>query len=134
VRTPDVRYKVLLERSVAPIRVLVVDDSAQVRADLRAAMALSGWIEVVGEASQGEEGVEAEASLLPDVVVMDLAMPGMNGYEASRRIKCRRPDCRIVALTIHDDANARQGAETAGVDAFVVKGAPLDELLGAIRG
>jgi DNA-binding NarL/FixJ family response regulator len=119
---------------VAAIRILLVDDSAQVRSDLRAALALSDGIEVVGEAAHGEEAVRSEATLLPDVVLMDLEMPGMNGFEASRKIKARRGLCRIVALTIHAGEEERLRALQAGIDVFVVKGAPLEELLRAIRG
>jgi DNA-binding NarL/FixJ family response regulator len=114
--------------------VLLVDDSAQVRADLRAAFALCQGIDIAGEASDGEEAVIREAALSPDVVLMDLAMPGVDGLEASRRIKARRPGCRIVALTVHAGEEERGRASQAGIDAFVVKGAPLEELLRAIRG
>jgi DNA-binding NarL/FixJ family response regulator len=119
---------------MATIRVLLVDDSAQVRADLRAAFALCEGIEIAGEASNGGNAVAREAALAPDVVLMDLAMPGMDGLEASRRIKARRPACRIVALTVHAGDEERRRASQAGIDAFVVKGASLQVLLDAIRG
>lgn len=126
---PDV-----MKHPMATTRVLLVDDSAQVRADLRAAFALCEGIEIAGEASDGGEAVAQEAALSPDVVLMDLAMPGMDGLEASRRIKARRPGCRIVALTVHAGEEERGRASRAGIDAFVVKGASLEDLLETIRG
>ena len=118
---------------MATIRVLLVDDSAQVRRELRAMFDLCEGITVAGEAAQGEEALAQEEALSPDVVLMDLAMPVMDGCEAARRIKARRPGCRIVALSIHAGEEDRRLAALAGVDAFVVKGAPLQELLEAIR-
>ena len=123
-----------MKHPMATTRVLLVDDSAQVRADLRAAFALCEGIEIAGEASDGGEAVAQEAALSPDVVLMDLAMPGMDGLEASRRIKARRPGCRIVALTVHASEEERGRASRAGIDAFVVKGASLEDLLETIRG
>jgi two-component system response regulator DesR len=119
---------------MAPMRVLLVDDTAQVRQDLRSMLNLCGGIEVVEEAGNGQDAVALEEALAPDVVLMDLAMPVMDGFAAARRIKARRPGCRIVALTVHAGEEDRRLAELAGVDAFVVKGAPLQELLEAIRG
>jgi DNA-binding NarL/FixJ family response regulator len=115
-----------------PVQILIVDDVAQVRQDLRTALTLAGGLEVVGEAGGGRDALELEQKLLPDVVLMDLEMPDMDGWEAARRIKARRPGCRIVALTIHDDEQSRGAALRAGVDAFVLKGVPLDELLRAL--
>jgi len=116
------------------IRVLLVDDSAQVRRELRAMFGLCEGITVAGEAAQGEEAVAQEMALSPDVVLMDLAMPVMDGCEAARRIKARRPGCRIVALTVHAAEEDRRLAALAGVDAFVVKGAPVATLLECLRG
>lgn len=120
--------------AVAPLRLLIVDDVPQVREDLRTALTLAGGIVVVGEASDGREAVELAVSLRPDVVVMDLEMPILNGCEAARQIKARCPSCRVVALTVHGDDAARQRAIQAGIDHFVVKGAPLQALSRAISG
>ena len=125
---------VMKDPAANPIRVLLVDDSDQVRADLRAALALCQGIEIAGEASNGETAVERERALSPDVVLMDLGMPGVDGFEASRRIKARRPPCRIVALTVHAGEEERRRASQAGIDAFVIKGVSLQGLLQAIRG
>ncbi len=115
-----------------PTTVLIADDVAQVREDLRSVLTLAGGIEVVGEASNGQEAVELAESLRPDVVLMDLEMPGLGGCAATRRIKARRPDARVVALTVHGDEVTRTEAFQAGVDAFVVKGAALGNLVKAI--
>ena len=119
------------------IRVLIVDDMAQVRRDLCTVLPLAGQaagmeIEVVGEAGNGQEAIQQAAALRPDVVLMDLEMPVMDGCEATRQIKASSPDCRVIALTIHGDETARQRAIQAGVDDFIVKGAPMDSLIHAM--
>jgi len=114
------------------LRVLIVDDMPQVRQDLRLLLQLAGEIEVVGEATNGLEAISQAEALRPDVVVMDLEMPVMDGYEAARQIKTRRPVCRVVALTIHGGEAERQQALQAGMADVVVKGAPLEVLLRAI--
>jgi DNA-binding NarL/FixJ family response regulator len=93
-----------------------------------------GGIEVVGEAADGWQAISQIDTLRPDVILMDLEMPGLDGYEATRHIKCRHPACRIVALTVHDYAAAHHRANHAGVDAFIVKGAPVETLVRAIKG
>ena len=85
------------------IRVLVVDDHTIVRDGICALLALAGDIEVVGEAGNGRDALEMVKKLSPDVVLMDIAMPIMNGVEATRRIKKEFPDVKVLALTQHDD-------------------------------
>ena len=119
------------------VRVLIVDDMAQVRQDLRTVLPLAGQaaglqIDVVGEAGNGQEAVQRAMALEPDVVLMDLEMPVMGGYEATRQIKGRWPSCRVVALTVHGYEAAQQQALQAGVDVFIVKGAPVETLVQAI--
>jgi two-component system response regulator DesR len=119
------------------IRVLIVDDMAQVRRDLRTVLPLAGQaagrqLEIVGEAGNGQEAIGQVSTLQPDVVLMDLEMPVMDGYEATRQIKQRWPSCRVVALTVHGYEAAQQQALQAGVDAFIVKGAPVETLVQAI--
>ena len=119
------------------IRVLIVDDMAQVRHDLRTVLPLAGQaaglqIDVVGEAGNGQEAIQQATALRPDVVLMDLEMPVMGGYEATRQIKACSPDCRVIALTIHGDETVRQRAIQAGVDDFVIKGAPITSLIQAM--
>jgi DNA-binding NarL/FixJ family response regulator len=119
---------------MAAVRVLIVDDVPEVRQDLIKVLNLVGEIynthplEIVGEAADGLEAINQSISLQPDVVVMDLEMPFLDGFEAARQIKERCPACRIVALTVHDYSAARQRADQAGIDAFVVKGTPVEIL------
>jgi DNA-binding NarL/FixJ family response regulator len=112
--------------------ILIVDDAADVRRDLRILLEIAG-LEVVGEAADGREAIEKAALLHPDVVVSDLAMPLLDGYAAAAAIRAALPQCRLVALSIYSDDSGRRKARAFGFDAFVVKGAPLLELLGAIR-
>jgi DNA-binding NarL/FixJ family response regulator len=114
------------------IRVLLVDDVAEVRRDLRMLLSLSGDLEVVGEAANGQEAVRLAASLRPDVILMDLEMPVMNGYETTRQIKARFPACRVIVLTVHDYESAHAKAFQSGVDDFLVKGAPVEKIMRSI--
>ena len=132
-REPRYTYEELNGHRMTTIRVLLVDDTPQVRRDLRSMLTLCEGIEVVGEAGNGQEAVEMTRTLKPDVVLMDLEMPALDGFEASTRIKRDRLSARVVALTIHDDEDSHRRASQAGIDAFIVKGAALEELLGAIR-
>lgn len=118
---------------MADIRVLIVDDVERVRQDLRTFLSLTGEIEIVGEARDGMEAIHLVKALCPQVVIMDLEMPVLDGYEALRQIKARHPACRLIALTIHADASEQQRALQAGADDFIVKGAPLESLVNAIR-
>ena len=110
-------------------RLLIVDDVPQVRSELRTLLSLAGNIEIVGEAVNGLEAVTQAAILQPDVVLMDLEMPLMNGYEATRKIKLQFPTCRVIALTVNDYAEAVERARQSGVDAFIVKGSPMTDLV-----
>ena len=118
--------------AAAPMRLVIVDDVAQVRKDLRTALTLAGGIDVVGEASDGQEAIELAALLKPDVILMDLEMPVLDGYQAARRVRARCPACRVVALTVHGDEETRQKAFRAGIDDFIVKGVPLETLVRAV--
>lgn len=111
------------------IRLLIVDDVAEVRRDLRTALTLAGNIEVVGEAANGLEAIRLAQALPVDVILMDLEMPYLNGYEATRRIKEWHPAMHIIGLTIHGYESARRRAAEAGMDDFVVKGTPLESLI-----
>jgi DNA-binding NarL/FixJ family response regulator len=113
-------------------RILLVDDSAQVRQELRTLLLLAGNIEIVGEAADGREAIRLTQALQPDVVLMDLEMPFMDGYEAARQIKGRWPACLVVALTVHGYEAARQKASQSGVDVFLVKGVSVENLMQAI--
>ena len=114
------------------IRVLLVDDVDEVRRDLRTVLTLSNEIEIIGEATHGLEAVHLTETLKPDVVLMDLEMPVMDGYEATRQIKTQFPSCRVVALTVHDYEAAYLKAHQSGLDAFLVKGASVQSIVQSI--
>jgi DNA-binding NarL/FixJ family response regulator len=115
------------------VRIVIADDDAGVRRDLRDLLELTGAMQVIGDAADGLAAVETTGLLQPDVVVLDLEMPMLDGLAAATRIKAQTPGCRVVALTVLGDEATRRRAFAAGFDAFVVKGAPLSELLGAIN-
>jgi two-component system response regulator NreC len=115
------------------VRLLVVDDHAGFRAALVSALGMVEDLEVVGEAADGEEAVEAAISLLPDVLVMDLSMPGLSGIEATRKLRRSLPRMPVVILTAHADPAIEREAVEAGVTRFLAKGTPFDELVLAIR-
>ena len=117
---------------MAATRILIVDDIPQVREDLRTLLTLVGDIEVVGVAINGLDGVRQAKAIRPDAVLMDLEMPVLDGYEATQQIKTFNPGCRIIVLTIHDEEEVRQKAIQSGVDAFIVKGAPVETLVQVI--
>jgi DNA-binding NarL/FixJ family response regulator len=115
------------------IRVLLVDDHAMVRRGMRDFLALHDDIEIVGEAGDGAEAVDRALELEPDIVVMDLMMPGLDGIEATSRIKAARPDIEIVALTSFIEEARVVAAIEAGASGFLLKDAEADELAAAIR-
>ena len=111
-------------------RVLIADDRPRCRSGLKVVLALRPEIRVVGESANGQETVRLMEKLRPDVVLMDVKMPVMDGLEATRIIKERWPGVKVIVLTIYADYRAE--ALTAGADAFLVKGCPAEELLKAI--
>ncbi|MDE0417543.1 MAG: response regulator transcription factor, partial [bacterium] len=117
----------------AMVRALLVDDHMVVRAGLRALLEASGRAEVVGEAASGEEAVAKARSLEPDIVVMDLAMPGVDGVEATRRIAALGIGTRVLVLTVHDEDEFLAAALDAGADGFLEKSAADTDLMGAIE-
>jgi two-component system response regulator DegU len=117
-----------------PVRVLLVDDMPQVRHDLRQLLELTGQIEIIAEARDGAQAVRLATELAPDVIVMDLEMPNMDGYEATRRIKQRQPALRVVILSVHAGQLEQERARAAGAEAFVMKGANYEVLVNAILG
>jgi DNA-binding NarL/FixJ family response regulator len=112
------------------IRVLIADDRPKSRDGLRALLAIWPEIEVIGEASDGHEAIHSVEVSKPDVVIMDARMPDMDGVEATRTIKRRWPNVKIVLLTLY--ASTRGDALDAGADEFLIKGCPPLELLAAI--
>jgi DNA-binding NarL/FixJ family response regulator len=115
------------------IKVLLVDDHAILRDGIRALLDLKDDLEIVGEASEGKEAVEKAKELAPDVVVMDIAMPGIDGLEATRRIKKKYPQIQVLVLTQHDDKEYVLSAIKAGASGYVPKRALGSELVSAIR-
>ena len=117
---------------MANIRVLIVDDVERVRQDLCTYLTLTGKIQIVGEARNGREAVRLAEVLRPEVILMDLEMPVMDGYESARQVKVHSPSCRVIALSIHAGEAEQRRAREAGMEELVAKGAPLEALLRAI--
>jgi NarL family two-component system response regulator LiaR len=118
---------------LATIRVLIADDHAVVRQGLRTFLELQHDIEVVADACDGEEAVAAALDGRPDVVLMDLVMPGIDGIEATRRILQERPDTRVIALTSFLDDDKVLPAVRAGAAGYLLKDVEPDELVRAIH-
>lgn len=114
------------------LRVMIVDDHAIVRGGIRSLLESRTDIEVVGEASGGEEAVEKALQLRPELVIMDIAMPGMNGIDATRLLKEKLPDTRILILTMHDDDEFFFPLLRAGASGYMLKDAEPQELLYAV--
>ncbi|MEU9886818.1 response regulator transcription factor [Sphaerisporangium sp. NPDC051011] len=117
-----------------PIRVLIVDDHALIRRSLELALAAEPDIDVVGEASDGQEAVEIADRLLPDVVLMDVRMPRQGGIEATRVIKASVPSARIIMLTVSDEEEDLFEAIKAGATGYLLKDVQIDEVPDAVRG
>jgi len=115
------------------IRVLIVDDHAMVRRGMRDFLDLHDDLEVVGEAADGLEALAATAALLPDVVVMDLLMPGLDGIAATTELKARHPTIEVVVITSFIEEDRITAALEAGASGFLLKDAEADDLAGAIR-
>jgi DNA-binding NarL/FixJ family response regulator len=113
-----------------PIRVLIADDSERARNGLRALLTTWPEVEVVGEAADGEAAVRGVAECRPNVVLMDLQMPVMDGLQATRLIKNTWPEVSVVVLTSYLDQQS--AARGAGADAFVIKGSTLERLVSAL--
>lgn len=115
------------------VRVVLADDQPLVRSGLRVLVADAPDLDVVGEAATGTEAVRLVRAVRPDVVVMDIRMPGMDGIEATRRITADPGGTRILVLTTFDDDDHVYGALRAGASGFAVKDMALDDILAAIR-
>jgi len=115
------------------IRVLIVDDHPVVREGLRALFEREAGVEVVGEASDGAEALRKAAEIRPDVVVMDLEMPVMNGIQATRRLLRDNRETRVVVLSMHEEESYVFQALKAGATGYVLKGSSFGELAEAVR-
>jgi DNA-binding NarL/FixJ family response regulator len=115
------------------LRIVLADDHELVRTALKSLVDSSPGLEVVGEASDGSEAIDRARELKPDVLVMDLSMPGMDGATATERLARELPDVRVVALTAHDDRAHLSRLLQAGAAGYVLKRGAVDELVCAIR-
>ena len=115
------------------VRVVLVDDEAMVRVGLRMVLTAEADIEVVGEAADGGSAVEVVEATEPDVVLMDVRMPDVDGIEGARRVLARCPGVRVVVLTTFDEDEYVEAALRAGVSGFLLKVAPPERLIDAVR-
>ncbi len=115
------------------IRLLLVDDHTLVRQGIRSLLETQDDMEVVGEASGGQEAIDMAGDLCPDVTLMDLAMPDMNGMEATRQIREQHPEIQILALTMHSTDEYLFRALQSGASGYVLKEADAAELATAVR-
>jgi DNA-binding NarL/FixJ family response regulator len=116
-------------RTTNQTRLLIVDDVDRVREELRHWLDLVDEVQVVGEAPDGRTAIRQAEALHPEVVLMDLELPGLDGWQATREIKARRLAKRIIVLTIHGDPESKQRALRAGADAVLSKGIDFKQLL-----
>src|SRR2546425_13237403 len=113
--------------------ILIVDDNAQLRMLLRGIAAQEPDCHVVGEVKDGEEAMRLVQALRPDIVLLDLAMPRVNGLESLRRIKAERPATTVIIVTVHAEDAYRQAAADSGADAFLLKKALVTVLLPTVQ-
>jgi DNA-binding NarL/FixJ family response regulator len=116
------------------IKVIICDDQAIIRDGLEMLLKLEKDIEVVGQAQDGDEAVEMVKKALPDLVLMDLKMPGMNGIEATRQIRANYPQVKVLVLTTYDDDEWVFDAIRAGASGYLLKDTPREEVIKAIKG
>ncbi len=114
-------------------RILIVDDHTLFRAGLKALLLQSPELEVVGEAANGRDAIRCVAELKPDLVLMDITMPGMNGIEAVTEIKRRTPEVRVLVMTLHTAEDYIHASLKAGADGYILKDATQDEFRVAMR-
>ena len=115
------------------ITIVIADDQPAVREGLRMRLGLEADLQVTGEARDGNEALEVVSRLQPDIVIMDMEMPVMDGLAAMRELQSLAPECRVIMLTIHDEEATRKRARAAGAAGFVSKHADDSVLLNAIR-
>jgi len=115
------------------IRILLADDHTLFRQGIRTLLSSETDMEVVGEASNGGEAMERAFELKPDLVLMDIGMPGLSSFESTRQIRKNRPETKVVLLTMYDDEDYLMEAMDVGASGYVLKDSPAAQLLGAVR-
>ena len=120
--------------SPAVIRVLLADDHALTRQGLAALLAREKDMEVVAQAADGQEAVRLALELRPDVVLMDVSMPQMDGFEATSRITRQLPEIRVIGLSMYDDPGTEEKMRQSGAAAYLCKTGSLDRLMDVVRG
>jgi CheY-like chemotaxis protein len=115
------------------VRVLIADDHRVVREGLQSLLSREAWLEVVGQAADGRQAVLMTRELDPDVVVMDISMPELNGIEATRIITDENPRVRIIALSMHQQEEMASAMLAAGAERYLTKGGPAEDLVQAVR-
>ncbi len=115
------------------IRIMLVDDHKIVRAGLKTFLETQEGLEIVAEAGDGESAIQLALATKPDVTLMDITMPGMDGLEATRRLRSIYPECLVLALTVHDDKQYFMQMLAAGASGYITKQAAAEELVEAIH-
>jgi DNA-binding NarL/FixJ family response regulator len=113
--------------------ILIADDNSQVRMFIRRMSVQEPGLEVVGEAEDGAEAIRLTHIFRPDIVLLDIVMPRLNGLEAMQRIKAERAETKVIIVTVHTEDAYRKAAEDSGADAFLLKKTLMTELLPTIR-
>jgi DNA-binding NarL/FixJ family response regulator len=113
-----------------PVSLLVVDDNDKMRARLCSLLACVNDLKVIGESKDGEDAIIKSGHLHPDVILMDITMPKLDGIKATEAIKKTNPDTRVVIFSAYDD---REQAKAAGVDSYLLKGDPIEKILKCIK-
>lgn len=115
------------------ITIVVADDHQIIRQGLRLLFSSQPDMELVGEAENGQQAVDLVEELQPDVTIMDVSMPVLDGFEATRQVKTRHPGVRVIALSMHNDPIFVDGMKSVGADGYVLKDAAFEQLAEAIR-
>lgn len=118
---------------MAPIRILIVDDHPIMRMGIAALISSSKEMECIGQAGSGEEAIELHATLMPDITLMDLRLPGIGGAETIRLIRQKSPEARFIVLTTYEGDEDIHQAMEAGASGYLVKGLPQEMLVNAVR-
>lgn len=121
-----------LTQELPPLRILIVEDDPMMQLGLEQSLEDYSQLTIVGQASDGYLGVEAALKLKPDIVVMDIGLPRLDGIEATKQIKAALPEVRVVMLTSHTTENEVIAALSCGADAYCIKGTNVDRLIAAI--